>query len=317
MTKGRGDATPALTADAAAARYSALVGEEFVVVGPLAGGETGATEIGSGRGVHRVLKWEADPQNITGRLDGLAVAERLRTEAHWPVPVQHAVTDGPWLFVAQELMVGTPITTLGPALVDDLLALHPSRLGLAEPDPTDRWGIDQIEILVSGGHDYCLHEPLRRYDHRTRRLVERIESIGAELSPEQLRGTDLVHADLHLGNLLQVGGRLSAVVDLDYATCGDAAFDLILLAVGSLDAPCDEVTRHRLMEAAVGGLDEAKRQAYVANLLLRLLDWPIRKHRPEEIEFWLARADALLDGSCHGPGSVAPRCAPGPGGRPT
>ena len=154
---------------------------------------------------------------------------------------QHAVSHGPWLLVAQELMVGHPVTELGPALVEDLLALHPGRLGLAEPDPADRWGIDQIEILVSGGHGYCLQD--------------------------------------------------------DYATVGDAAFDLVLLAVGSLDAPCDEETRHRLMEAALGGLDVARRQAYIGNLLLRLLDWPIRRNRPEEIEFWLARADSLLDGS--------------------
>lgn len=291
------DDGPVLSPEAAVGRYGELIGERFRLVGPLAGGETGATEICSDAGERRVLKWDADPRNIAARTAALSLAVRLRTEAGWPVPAQHAACDGSWLFVAQDFMPGQPVTGLGPALVDDLLALHPARLGLAEPDVADEWGIDQIEILTSGGHGYCLHEPLRRHDHRTRRIVERIESIGRELSPEQLRGNDLVHADLHLGNLLQIGGRLSAIVDLDFTTVGDAAFDLVLLAVGSLDAPCDDETRRRLMDAALDGLDEARRQAYVANLLLRLLDWPIRRNRPEEIEFWLDRADGLLDGA--------------------
>jgi hypothetical protein len=33
----------------------------------------------------------------------------------------------------------------------------------------------------------------------------------------------------------------------------------------------------------------------VSHVLLRLLDWSIRRERTGEIEFWLARADELLD----------------------
>lgn len=53
-----------------------------------------------------------------------------------------------------------------------------------------------------------------------------------------MRGTadsiDIVHGDLHPGNLLQTDGRLFAVVDLDYAKVGDGTFDLTLLALASL-----------------------------------------------------------------------------------
>lgn len=172
----------------------------------------------------------------------------------------------------------------------------PTRLGLGATDPDARWGADQIEILVFGGRGYCLHEPLRSFDSRTRRVVERIESIGRDLTPEQLGGGDIVHADLHPGNLLQADGELAAVVDVDYARSGDAAFDLAFLAVSSVACACDEGTREHILEIGLDALDLPRRQAYVGNLLLRLLDWPIRKNRVAEVEFWLPKVDWLLDG---------------------
>ena len=109
-----------------------------------------------------------------------------------------------------------------------------------------------------------------------------------------MRGSDVVHADLHPGNLLQDAGRLSAVVDLDYARVGDAAFDLVFLAVSAIGMPCERGTRDYLQQVGLDPLDASRRLAYVGNLMLRLLDWPIRKNRTEEIEFWLSKADSLL-----------------------
>ena len=188
-----------------------------------------------------------------------------------------------------------PSRRLSHDLVDELLSLHHRRLRLAVPDGPDTWGQDMIEILVEGGNGYCLHEPLRTYDERTRRVVERIEEIGRALTPADLPGGDIVHGDLHPGNLLQVGGRLSAVVDLDYTRLGDAAFDLTCLALASLDHAVEPGVRKRLMAAGVESLGSKQRAAYIGNLLLRLLDWPIRKHRVDELEFWVENADRLLD----------------------
>ena len=285
-----------LSASEAADVYSAVAGIDFEVVGRLAGGETGATEIRSEAGDRRVLKWESDPRNIRSRIEGAILADRLRTEANWPVPEQNVVQSGGWMFVAQHFMAGDPVTRLTDSVVEDLLTLHQARLGLGATGADSSWGSDQIEILISGGRGYCLHEPLRSFDNRTRRVVERIESIGQELTPDQLGGDDIVHADLHPGNLLQTEGELSAVVDLDYARTGDAAFDLAFLAVSSIAYPCDEGTREHLLEIGLDALDPPRRLAYVGNLLLRLLDWPIRKHRIEDVEFWLPKVDWLLDG---------------------
>ena len=242
-----------------------------------------------------MLKWESDPLNISRRREALALAERLRTEADWPVPRQHAIEDG-WM---APRLAGVHARRDGASRCrtsssTNWYLLHERRLGLAAADDANRWAADMIRILVTGGNDHCLHEPLRQYDARTRRVVERIEEIGAALVPADLISGGVVHGDLHPGNLLQVDGRLSAVIDLDYARVGDAAFDLACLAVASLSIDADPGVRKRCFTEGVDVLDGARRRAYVANLLLRNLDWPIRKNRPKQIEFWLEQSDRLL-----------------------
>jgi hypothetical protein len=276
---------------------STELGAMFELVGPLAGGETGATEVRGPDGRRHVLKWELDPSNQRRRREGVLLAERLRANAGWPSPEQDVVDVDGCLLVLQEFMVGSNVDHLSHELVDTLFALHERRVGLAPNADAPPWEADMIRVLVEGGNGYCLHQPLRDHDARTRRVVERIEEIGRALRPGDLVGFDIVHGDLHPGNLLHVDGRLTAIVDMDYTTVGDASFDLTMLAVSSLGVAVDPGVRSRLFERGVHALPEPKRHAYVANLLLRNLDWPIRKHRPSEIEFWLAEAERLLPGS--------------------
>ena len=290
----RGQGSFQVTADAAVDVLSEALGVDFELVGPLAGGETGATEVRRSDGRRHVLKWELDPENQRRRREGVQLAERLRVEVSWPSPMQETLDVDGCLFVLQEFMAGTDVDHLSHELVDRIFDLHERRLGLAPTDASSQWADDMIEVLVEGGNGYCLHQPLRDFDARTRRVVERIEEIGRSLHTTDLCGNDIVHGDLHPGNLLQVDGRLTAVIDMDYTRVGDATFDLTMLALGSLGVSVDSGVRSRLFERGVHSLPDAKRRAYVANLVLRSLDWPIRKDRPAEIEFWLAEADRLL-----------------------
>ena len=156
--------------------------------------------------------------------------------------------------------------------------------------------LENLGEIEPGSHDRPRHRDAiqRRHDARTRRVVERIEEMGRALDPADLPGGGVVHGDLHPGNMLQIEGRLSAVVDLDYARVGDPVFDLTMLAVASLEHDVEAGVRRRLMVAGVESLESEQRAAYIGNLLLRLLDWPIRKGRVDEIEFWLTMADRLL-----------------------
>ncbi len=151
-----------------------------------------------------------------------------------------------------------------------------------------------IATLAVGGNGYCRHEPLRCYDKRTRSLIERVEAFGCSLNAEDFAGHDVVHWDLHPGNLLVEAGDLSAVVDTDFAIVGDAAFDLVMLALTSLPLTCQPDVRSRLFAEAFDRLDEVRAQAYLGHLFVRLIDWPIRRNSPVEVDYWLARAEELL-----------------------
>ena len=259
-------------------------------MGLLSGGETGAHEVRRGSDAERiVLKWETDPDSQTLRREGVELSERLRTEAGWPVPQQRTVEAPGCLLVLQSFMAGQPIRILTPGLADELLRLHRRRLQLGEDGAGDRWAQRLIRTLVEGGRTYCLHESLRGYDARTAALVEEIEAFGARVDPEDFRARDIIHWDLHLGNLLAQEDRLSAVVDTDFCAIGDAAFDLVALALSSSTVTCTSRLRRHLFRLALDPLPPVRRTAYLGHLFIRFLDWPIRRGSDDEVEHWLVQ----------------------------
>jgi hypothetical protein len=281
-------------AAAAVASLAAWTGEDYRFVGRLTGGETGAHEIRGPDGARLVVKWDDEPDSQSSRRQSVALTRRLHDEARWPVPLQWTVDVGDRLYVLQELLPGTPVERLNHGIVDELLALHERRLGLgAETAPTA--GAHLVDTLVAGGNDYCLHAPLREHDERTAALLARIEAFGRGLRPEQFPADDIIHWDLHCGNLLEVDGQLTAVIDNDFVTVGDAAFDLVCIAMSAVDTPCDPGVEDRLVAAAFADLDPLRRNAYAGHLVVRILDWAIRKHRPDEVELWLTQAGRFFD----------------------
>jgi len=288
---GTGTDSPAV---AAMRRLTEATGTDYTVVGRLAGGETGAHEVRGPAGERLVVKWEDDPEAQAGRRRGVELTRRLGAVAGWPVPEQRIVEVDERIYVLQALLPGASIEHLTHALVDDLLALHEPRLGLAADDMDATWPDHLVETLVTGGSNYCLHEPLRAYDARTAAFVDRVEAIGRDLDPADFAAADIVHWDFHTGNLLEVDGRLGAVVDNDFVTVGDGAFDLVTLAVAALTMPCDDGVRDRVVDVALADLGDARRAAYVAHLVLRCADWDARKGRYDDIEQWLVVGDRLM-----------------------
>lgn len=273
---------------------AATTGDAYELVGQLRGGETGAHMVKDPMGRRLVVKWDAGPTS-DARRHGVVLSERLRVDGGWPVPRQRTVVVEDCLFVLQEFMPGAPVEIVTHGLVDRLLDLHARRIGLARSSDPSRWPARLIETLTVGGEGYCRHESLRGHDGRTETLVTAIEAFGRGLAPDDLTAGDVVHWDLHPGNLLHEQGTLSAVVDTDFAQVGDAAFDLVTLALASLALSCDDGVRSRLFAAAFDDLSAVRRRAYLGHLFIRFLDWPIRRGRDEEVEFWLGHAGPMLD----------------------
>ena len=281
-------------ARAAASILSEVTGKPFRHVRQLSGGETGAHQFLGPDGRPIVVKWDSTPDGRAFRGEAVVLSERLRCEAEWPVPAESVIDAEEVSFIIQDFMPGTQPTAINHHLVDQLLNLHSRRLGLAYPHDPVRWPENLITTLAVGGSGYCRHESFYAYDERTRSLIRRIESFGGSLKAEDFIGHDVLHWDLHLGNLLLDGGDLSAVVDTDFAIVGDAGFDLVMLALTSLNVEREPGVRSRLFAEAFNHLDELRAQAYLGHLFVRLIDWPIRRNSPTEVDFWLARADELL-----------------------
>lgn len=278
----------------AASLLAGLTGERYELVGRLAGGETGAHEV-LGPDGPLVVKWESSPRAKALRTEAVVLAERLRDQGGWPVPRQRVLDVGDWRFFLQEFMPGETVRVVTLGLADQLLDLHARRLGMATPADPSHWPAALLETLTEGGVGYCRHDSLRGDDGRTARLLARIEAYGRSVDPDDLDGEDVVHWDLHPGNLLAGPDGLSAIVDTDFAAVGDGAFDLVMLATASLALPCEPGVRTRLSRAAFEGLGDTKRRAYLAHLFVRFLDWAIRRGAAGEVEFWLARSDEMLD----------------------
>ena len=281
-------------AEAAASIFSKVTGKAFRHVRQLSGGETGAHQFLGPNGHPIVMKWDTTPDGRALRGEAVVLSERLRCAAGWPVPAESVIDGEEVTFIIQEFMPGTPATSIDHRLIDRLLDLHSCRLGLADSHDPVRWPENLIATLAFGGNGYCRHESFHEYDERTRSLIERIESFGCSLKSEDFIAHDVVHWDLHPGNLLVDGNDLSAVVDTDFAIVGDAGFDLVMFALTSLNVECEPGVRSRLFAEAFNHLDELRAQAYLAHLFVRLIDWPIRRNSPTEVDFWLARADELL-----------------------
>lgn len=284
-----------ISAELAATLLANETGEPYRLVGRMRGGESGAHKFIGPDGRPLVIKWDSRPESRELRGEAAILSERLRVVAAWPVPTESVVDAREVRFVIQEFMPGIPPQQLDHRLVEQLLELHSRRLGLARPDDPIHWPTALIKTLVLGGEGYCRHASLRDYNRRTRSLIERVEAFGGTIDAEDLTGDDVVHWDLHPGNLLIDDGALAAVIDTDFSVVGDAAFDLVMLAMTSLSLPCEPGVRTKLFAAAFDHLDDLRAQVYLAHLLVRLIDWPIRRGQPNEVEFWLARAEELLE----------------------
>jgi hypothetical protein len=196
--------------------------------------------------------------------------------------------------VLQELVRGVPPSRASPDLIDALLELADRRRALLTGSRFA--GAVTSLSLVEDGPGYCLHGPLRDHDARTRALVERIESIGADRRADALMGTDLVHFDYHLGNVIvdpDEQAHVLAIVDWGGARAGRVVFDLVTLVLDLVLRGSDRAHPRRVYQH-LGDISAGEMlDGYWAHCILRLVDWRLR-HSPEDQLDWLSEAQRYL-----------------------
>jgi Phosphotransferase enzyme family len=264
------------TEDGAAlvAAVKAATGLGLEYIGRLPGGNAGAALARLGGGERVLTSWDGAR---LGRWPELApVLDRLRS-AGYPIPRMEVVTlPGGGAATLQERVPGVPAAYPTAGLVVDLC-----RLVEQQADQAPAPGRTEL-YLDRDGPGFCLHGPPRAYSHRTRELLDWVESVRGACA-----GRDLLHLDLHLGNVLvdpDDPDRVVGVVDWTGPAYGDRRFDLVTLGF--------DLTWHGESETAVLDRigDPAAVRPYAAHMALRLVDWTIRHNVPADVDRWLTVA---------------------------
>lgn len=265
----------------------------FQLLGPAPGGESGGAWFAiAADGARVVLKWFAD----VGVADRYAVLlpalDELRSRGV-PVPEYPFVraVDG-WTLSAQQLLPGWSSPIWPPQLIDRMIECVSAAAGIVGPQPApslQSWGEFVIHTLTVGEAGWAQHNSLRAHSDRSRRVIDVIESVGADATPSWFPTSGLVHFDLHTDNVLALDdGTLTAIIDWEGACAGDQRYDLVAFAF-DLDGHGQQIWDRiePLVEPRV-------LEAYVAHMALRRTDWAIRLH-PEDVPRQLDRAERVLD----------------------
>ena len=276
-------------------RYVALAGVRFDLVRVLPGGR--ALEIADDGGGRFVLKWDDDEGSKVRRRQAIGIAERLGTDAGWPVPDFDLAEDDVWAYVRQNLMPGTEPTELTERLLQQVIELTEATRGLGSPAVSD-WPHRLLDTLVAEPTQptvYCSHEPLRQHGAAGAHLIERIEDIGARSEGADLGAADdLMHWDLHPGNLLLLDREISGVIDLDNAGPGPRGFDLVTFALSAQLLRSADGLAAGLLDTARSQISAGLWSAAVAHLVLRFSNWAIRTGHDAAAEYWIAEGHRCL-----------------------
>jgi Ser/Thr protein kinase RdoA (MazF antagonist) len=275
-------------------------GVELELVGALPGGQVGAALVAWPDGRHGVLTQVGDPSDgALARIERTAELLAMARAHGIPAPQYTLVTRLPdRIAVVQERLRGSPPERVDVPLVEQMIKLAGRGAGLlaARPD------VPSVQLyLLRSGPGFCLHETLAQYDRRTRMLLEVVRRAGTE-HPATIPGDDLVHSDLHPGNVLvDRTAAITGVVDWDGVGRGDHRFDLVTLRFDMALPGADQRERSERQAAARwldarfdDDVEPAALRAYWAHMSLRLVDWAIRHHGPDDVDRWLAIAATRL-----------------------
>jgi Ser/Thr protein kinase RdoA (MazF antagonist) len=158
-------------------------------------------------------------------------------------------------------------------LLPGLLRLNDAQAGLGTGP--QQWRSLITRTLTAGGDGYCVHSTLQA-SPEARDLLPVLRRTGERCGPAIPDGEDFVHYDFTPANLLCDGIAITGVIDINPPVlAGDRAFDLATLLYYHYEH--DQIRgllRARLLDLA-GPLVAC---AYLAHMVLRQVDWSLRRH---------------------------------------
>jgi aminoglycoside phosphotransferase (APT) family kinase protein len=263
----------------------------FELAGKLPGGhQDGAFMLAEPGGRRAVLKQLFAPR-------ALSIMRRLHAIGY---PTPNVLYDGiahdGTTYVVQEFVPGAPIAALTDAYLDQLFALNELQANL-NPHPTanalESWSGYVYEVVFARTSVWstalCNHSPA------TARLLTALRLATTQYAATVLPNTDVVHGDLHNGNILAEHGQITGVIDMVYAGYGTRAIDLVTL-LHTMDSDAYAPTIRRRLRAHV--IERFGPDVYAICMAYRAivtLDWAIRQASTDWVDRFVRAGWAVCD----------------------
>ena len=110
-----------------------------------------------------------------------------------------------------------------------------------------------------------------------------------------LPNSDVVHGDLHCGNILVEHGQITGVIDMVYAGYGTRAIDLVTLLHTSDSADYAPAVRGRLRAHVIENFGSEVYAICMAYRAIVTVAWAIRKGLPEWVDYFVRAGWAVCE----------------------
>lgn len=263
----------------------------FELAGKLPGGhQDGAFVLAEPDGRRAVLKRLFAPR-------ALPIIRRLHALGYPTPNVLYAGTapDGT-TYLVQEFVPGAPMATLTDAYLDQLFTLNDLQANLNRnpaANALESWSGYVYEVVFARTSVWamalCNHSPA------TAGLLNALRQATSRYAATVLSNTDVVHGDLHNGNILVEHGQITGVIDMVYAGYGTRAIDLATM-LHTMDS--DEYApaiRQRLRAHVIERFGPDVYAICMAYRAIVTVDWAIRQGRPDWIDQFVRAGWAVCD----------------------
>jgi aminoglycoside phosphotransferase (APT) family kinase protein len=265
-------------------------GVSLTLAGRAPGGESGSAWIVEDPGGARyVLKADSGAEFRID--DAVAITLRLR-ERGYPLPAyRFSGRDGETRYIVRELIAGEPMQQLDAMHVARLLELNDLQADAAAGIATD-WPAAIIESVLNGFRDWCVLDTLRHHSAETAAMLAELQALVQANAAGTYRTTDAVHFDFNTANILVDGDRIAGVIDWEGARAGDRAFDLATLLFYHHG---DMAVRQLLWQRALAIASRGAMMLYLAHMIVRQVDWSIRRHSSAVADVYIAASRIVMD----------------------
>jgi Phosphotransferase enzyme family len=264
-------------------------GTSFRIAGASLAGESGAARIildQNGRA--HLLKWGAGDEF---RLDDVIAITAVLARRRYPFAAY--VLTGNNLFLRwaiRPMLPGRSMGMLDERYLARILELNDLQAGAA-PSRSGDWPSKIIESILEGFQGWCVLDTFRNHSAETAAMLSQMQDTARAAERSRFESRDAVHFDFNPQNILVEDGAITAVIDWEGCCLGDRAFDLATLLFYSYDRPevrsCLQESMRQIASAEAAAL-------YLSHMIVRQIDWSIRRHAAATAERYLGIARYIL-----------------------